>query len=233
MILNKPSGNMYSWAYTCNPVGGCCLHKCKYCYVDDLPFGLKEQKYSSKSFLVKKPWGSWEVPDPFVLFVCSCNDLFGSWIPDKWISKIVDYASCFPETTFLFQTKNPERVLKFWIPMKSVIPKLIIGTTLESDIIYSDISFAPNVIDRFNNILKLKKFGFRIMISIEPIMNFDPIFWLMDFRVLKPEFVSIGADSGNHGLPEPNPEKIKMLIEGLEKFTEVRIKKNLERLINS
>ena len=45
------------------------------------------------------------------------------------------------------------------------------------------------------------------------------------------KFVSIGADSGKNNLPEPPSQKLKALIDELEKFTEVRVKKNLKRLL--
>jgi hypothetical protein len=42
--------------------------------------------------------------------------------------------------------------------------------------------------------------------------------------------VSIGADSKGHHLKEPDRKKIDLLISELKKFTEVIIKKNLERI---
>ena len=69
------------------------------------------------------------------------------------------------------------------------------------------------------------------MVTIEPIMDFDlEVFydWIRDAR---PAWVNIGADSKGHKLPEPSKEKIEALITELKKFTEVRIKPNLSRLI--
>jgi len=43
--------------------------------------------------------------------------------------------------------------------------------------------------------------------------------------------VNVGADSGNHHLPEPPKEKILELISELKNFTKVHLKKNLKRLI--
>ncbi len=69
------------------------------------------------------------------------------------------------------------------------------------------------------------------MVTIEPIMNFDldiMIKWLKD---IKPKWVNIGADSKGHNLPEPSKEKVESLIKELKKFTEVKIKPNLKRII--
>ena len=50
---------------------------------------------------------------------------------------------------------------------------------------------------------------------------------------IKPEFVSIGADSKGHNLPEPSWDKVQSLIKELKKFTEVKVKDNLMRLKNA
>jgi len=68
------------------------------------------------------------------------------------------------------------------------------------------------------------------MISIEPIMDFRILPFVRMIKQIKPKFVSIGADSQGHNLPEPSPEKVKRLIEELRKFTKVKIKPNLNRI---
>jgi hypothetical protein len=68
------------------------------------------------------------------------------------------------------------------------------------------------------------------MISIEPILDFDLKEFLMWIENINPEFVSIGADSKNNDLREPNSDKIKKLIDGIESIAEIRIKKNLKRV---
>jgi len=72
---------------------------------------------------------------------------------------------------------------------------------------------------------------FRKMVSVEPIMDFDVVVMLKWLHALKPEFISIGADSGKNNLDEPSAKKIRTLIFNAEGFTEVRVKKNLERLL--
>jgi len=47
---------------------------------------------------------------------------------------------------------------------------------------------------------------------------------------IKPDFVTIGADSKGHNLVEPPWEKVQELINTISKFTEIRQKSNLERL---
>ena len=47
----------------------------------------------------------------------------------------------------------------------------------------------------------------------------------------EPIFVSIGADSKRNNLPEPPAWKVERLIEELRKFTEVKVKENLNRIL--
>lgn len=70
----------------------------------------------------------------------------------------------------------------------------------------------------------------RKMISIEPIMEFDPAAMVKMVSLIEPEFVSIGADSKGHGLKEPSWERVRNLIDRLGEITEVREKANLRRL---
>ncbi|KKK52692.1 hypothetical protein LCGC14_3102340 [marine sediment metagenome] len=46
------------------------------------------------------------------------------------------------------------------------------------------------------------------MISIEPITDFNLEFFIKIIKEIKPKFVSIGADSKGHNLPEPSWDKV-------------------------
>lgn len=224
MSLNPPSGNMYPWAYTTNPIGGRCQHECSYCYVGRLrQRGLK--KYDGKPFLDEKWFKlNLKIPDRYILFVQSCGDLFGSWIPDLWIRQILERIREFPETTFLLQTKNPIRFLEFNIPKNCIL-----GTTIETNRDYK-LTKAPSPKERF---LAMKELPIYIetMISNEPVIDFDLAVMLAWMGVLRPKFVSVGADSGKNNLLEPSALKLKQLLWQLELITEVRRKKNLNRLL--
>lgn len=47
--------------------------------------------------------------EPRVIFVCSMADLFGVWVPDKWIEEVFKVCEEAPQHTYLFLTKNPSR----------------------------------------------------------------------------------------------------------------------------
>jgi len=50
---------------------------------------------------------------PTTIFVCSMADLFGKWVPSKWIRQVLDVVLRTERHTYIFLTKNPERYLEF------------------------------------------------------------------------------------------------------------------------
>ena len=218
---------MYPWAWTWNPLGGECTHRCKYCYVpSNIAPRLKRfgnEKYYGKPRLIKSELQcSLKKPDDSkVIFVETCGDLFANNIPSLWIWQVIKYCESYPKNTYLFQSKNPMRFDEFTFPEKSIL-----GTTLESNKEYN-ISQAPSVVNRY---IAMKQYKMRKMISLEPLLDFDLKILVRWIREISPEFVSIGADSKNNDLSEPSSNDVKQLIEILKQFTEVKLKKNLKRL---
>jgi len=241
MPLNKPSGNMYPWAWTWNPLGGHCLHGCIYCYVTKkiCPMFLQRgnKKYVGEPRLIKKEFGAnlKKPDDGKVIFVEACGDLFQGAVSDDIILAVLEYCNAFPKNEYLFQSKNPERFHDF---LDDFPPKIILGTTIETNrhiILTIDEDWVrppPSRILRALKFAPLSTKGRKTMISIEPLVDFDTVPFLNMIRIPNLDFVSIGADSQNCNLPEPNPEKLYDFIKELEKFTEVRIKKNLKRLVD-
>ena len=147
-------------------------------------------------------------------------------IPLDWIAKVLDYIEKYPKNTYLFQSKNPLQMANFVLLFPS---NSILGTTIETNRDYN-ISFAPSVKERVLW-LKLLSKTFKTMVSIEPILDFDLDILVSWIKVIQPDFVSIGADSKNNNLPEPPRQKVLDLIDELKKFTEVKVKSNLKRII--
>ncbi len=233
MGLTKAQGNMYKfpnlpYVYTWNPIAGECLHKCSYCYVQR-GMARMSGKYKGKSRLVEKELhinlytGKCK---PKTVFISSCNDLFGEWIPQLWIEKVLENCREYPLNTYLFQSKNPGRFQYFMglYPRNSVF-----CTTIERNGIFIP-KYAPHPQERAHAMINLHG---RKTITIEPIEDFEMDIILGWLKAIKPEWVSIGADSKHCGLSEPSPEKVRELITELEKFTLVYQKDNLERLIGT
>jgi hypothetical protein len=223
-MLNKSKGNMYPFVtHTYNAIIGECEHKCKYCYM--LVFPQQKLHLSEKALRQDLGRGNF-------IFVGSSTDMFADNVSNEWIRRVLEKCRN-SDNKYLFQTKNPKRFKEFLSNKENLcdFPKnSILGITLETDM--ESPSQAPLPMSRFAefNWINNHYREFDKMISIEPIMDFNLDVMLYWIQQIKPKFVSIGADSKNHNLSEPNREKIDALITELEKFTEVIIKKNMSRL---
>ena len=49
---------------------------------------------------------------PRTIFVCSMADLFGDWVPAKWIQEVFSACEKAPQHRYIFLTKNPGRLAK-------------------------------------------------------------------------------------------------------------------------
>jgi DNA repair photolyase len=173
--------------------------------------------------------------DKFI-FVGSSTDIFAKDVPHQWWERVITFCKNKPKNKYLFQTKNPESLYHFInVEYESIIDffrKNIICITIESSHNFRpEYGNSPEIIDRFIFAQKLKELGCQIMITIEPIMDFELEFFVSYMKEVTPIQINIGADSGNNNLPEPSKEKVLALISELEKFTKVVQKPNLKRLI--
>ena len=221
-MLNEQKGNMYGFVtHTWNAIKGKCPHDCEYCYMKVFPQG--ELRFDEKELKTDLGKGNY-------IFVGSSCDMFAKEVNDGWITKVIKHCLKYPNNTYLFQTKNPARFFVFKSLLEK-LPMLILATTIETNRQeeLDKICKAPKITDR-QYYLGQVDFADR-MVTIEPIMDFDLevlVNWLKD---IDPHFVNIGADSKGHHLPEPSKEKILKLVEELNKFTEIKKKENLGRLL--
>ncbi len=215
-MLNKQKGNMYGFVtHTWNPIKGKCSHDCKYCYMKvwkQKPLRLDEKD-------LKDNLGE----DNFI-FVGSSTDMFAEDVSMEWIKKVLQHCKKY-NNKYLFQTKNP---LKMWAFLKYLPKDSIVATTIETNRLGFNYN-APSVTDRQEMISNSQ---FKVMITIEPIMDFDLDLFVLMIKDTNPFQVAIGGDSKGHNLPEPSAEKVKLLIEQLSKFTKVIQKDNLKRLLS-
>ena len=219
-MLNKTKGNMYEWlTHTWNTVKGECPHNCAYCYMkrwgEQKPVRFDETE-------LKTDLGSGNF-----IFVGSSCDMFANEIPNKWIRETLHRCEMF-DNKYLFQSKNPAR----FIEMKPHIPKgAVLGTTIESDVMLKEMGNTPHVMDRARALWTLGQEGFKTMVTIEPVINFNVIRLFNLIAISHPNWVNIGANTNSKTkLPEPSPEKINELIKRLRDITEVKVKSNLKRL---
>jgi len=218
-MLNKQKGNMYPWiTHTWNVIKGECPHDCSYCYM---------KRYHQKALHFDAvTMKTTNLGRDNKIFVGSSCDMWANDIPTEWIADVLYMCREF-DNTYLFQTKNPARFVMWRTDLFPFPEKTVLGATIETDREYC-ISKAPSPLQRMEAMAQV---SLPKMISIEPIMDFGLPMFVHWMQRIKPEFVSIGADSGNNHLPEPSGDKIKALIEALKEFTEVKIKDNLKRIL--
>jgi protein gp37 len=218
------NGNMYEGVVTWNPLGGECSHRCPYCSTNTLKkrYGAVRNKYSGPLQL----YPGFPKSTDKTVFVCAQNDLFAESVPDKWIDEILSRCNAI-DNTYLFQTKNPER---YWDFEARFPKKSILCTTIETNRYYRVQGNTPDPDARVDGMRHLLDFTKHV--TIEPIMDFDLDEMIYLIRNCYPDQVNIGADSKHNHLPEPSKEKVLELISELEKFTVVKQKSNLSRLLN-
>lgn len=229
LVKQKEGNRMYPWVTHCwNPIGGC-EHRCSYCYMHRL------SKRLNKDMLQVKFRASYlkdNLGDGRTIFVGSSGDMWGDWVPSGWIVAVLRHCRAYPDNAYHFQSKNPARFQEF----QFVFPKQIsLGTTIESDLtnLLKGVSAAPWVWQRMDDMQGAQALvqNASIMVSVEPVVRFSASFAEI-LLSLEPDFISIGADTGNNGLPEPSADELRELIYALQEHTEVKLKPNLSRLID-
>ena len=235
MALNKSNGNMYGFVtHTWNPLGGECQHKCHYCYVNAMKdrYELVKTKYSGDP-RVWEPEMKTNLGRGNKIFVCDMTDLFAANVKEDDILRILRYCNQSHESNeFLFQTKNPERIVK-----SDAIKQYL--SERESTIIASTLT--TDATRDSSGVMRMTWMGYiagqlpnnRVMITMEPLMKFRLQSILTYLGWVKRIYqINIGADSKNSGLPEPTSEEIHELINALrEHGYNVHIKDNLKRLL--
>ena len=235
MSLLKPieNGRMYPGWWRWNPIGGC-EHNCSYCSIKRI------EKRAGKDMTTPvfrngengtKNYMNDNLGSGRKIFVCSSGDMWGEWVKSENIRSVLNYCREYLSNEYLFLTKNPKRY-GIW-PGNLCSLNCIAGATIETDAdaIGGWASYAPGVLQRLGEMELVREvFELRTMISIEPIMKFTERF-AERLRTVDPYIVYIGVDSGHNNLPEPTADELRGLIAELRTFTDVRLKKGIERIL--
>lgn len=113
------------------------------------------------------------------IFVCSMADLFGEWVPDEWIEKVLTACKIAPYHNYLFLTKNPDRYDRAKLPKES---NFWFGTTVTSAYDWNTNAY----------ILYRKLPHHYTFLSIEPILEDIPVNEIIKYF----DWVIIGAETG-------------------------------------
>lgn len=113
------------------------------------------------------------------IFVGAMADVFGNWVPDEWISEIMDACLKQPIHNYLFLTKNPERYVQYGVP--AGYENLWYGTSITKEAEMSCFNSLPT--------------GCRTFVSLEPILeDLQPEQHNILFQHV--DWIIIGAETG-------------------------------------
>lgn len=112
------------------------------------------------------------------IFVGAMADMFGSWVPDRWLDEIFEVCTQHPIHNYMFLTKYPQRYEQYCVPERE---NMWYGTTITREHEIGRVMYLPANCRRFVSIEPL-------MEDIEPQNNY-PMFRCIDW-------VIIGAETG-------------------------------------
>jgi len=236
LIKVKAGSNMYQgWITHCHShLLGKCRHFCKYCYTQAIEKRFQSGRYSGdvrlngKEFDVSYGKGK-------TIFIEHMNDLFSKGIPDDWIVRILEQCKKYPDNEYIFQTKNPENLLRF-VPNMPV--NYMVGTTAESDIVDNlygdDETKPPDVLNRLAAMMKLP-IVIKRFITVEPMVKLgNTVGFAKAIAICNPDFVNIGIDSKGSDLEDPAKEQILEFVEELQRLgVKILKKSNLGRVLGT
>ena len=210
---------MYKDATTWNPFKGC-YFGCSYC-IPSFQQQAKRQKHNCTQCYNYVPHEHPErlhrITNAETIFVCGNSDIFFS--DKKFTQEIIDSIwtrnEKYPGKTYYFQSKQPEYFESF---TNQFPDNVIVLTTLETNRNdgYRKISKAPLPSVRYRQFQDLSHP--RKVVTIEPVMDFDPDIFLRWIVDLAPEYVWLGFNSRPKQvvLPEPDKEKMQRFIKMLQ-----------------
>lgn len=216
-----------------NPYAGC-RHGCVYCKTS---FQRQLKRWAKKNcpdcFEFKPHPHPERLKQPLprtqegqFIFTLSSGDV--AFCPTAYLKRIAARIEHEPHKTFLIQTKNPETLNRItWSD------NVILGVTLETnrDDTYEGIApNAPKPSQRYTDFLEVQHP--HKMVTIEPIIDFDPgvmLKWMMN---INPCVIWIGYDSGKSRLPEPKKDKVDSFISEMESKGLAVLKKKMRKAWN-
>lgn len=162
--------------FTWSPVTGC-LRGCPYCYARRIAkrFPAKFPRGFEPHFRKERLGRPGKRHKPAKIFVCSMADLFGPWVPEMWIRRVIRVAEQCPQHTFQFLTKFPARLSRFRWPENAWV-----GTTV------TDIFSSASAAKAMGDVRAVVRY-----LSAEPILGL-PQLW----REWTPDWVIIGRMTG-------------------------------------
>jgi protein gp37 len=188
--FNRTNTNIEWASWSWNPITGC-EHDCDYCYARDIanrfyPQGFKptfhEHRLNAPANMKAPKTNS--IGDRSV-FVCSMADLFGEWVPQEWIDKVLDTVHKSSQWNYIFLTKNPARMI---------------------DIDWPDNAWVGTTVDCQARVLEAEKTFKQITASVR-FVSCEPMLERIQFRSMEMfDWVIIGGQSKSSKCPAFQPD---------------------------
>ena len=198
---------------TWNPIKGLCPFFCIYCYMLAI---FKRFKQNTTMRLEQNELQTKLGSDKFIS-IGSSTDMWSYPVESSWIAQVLDRCSQYPDNKYLFQSKSPKRFLEFLDhPLMGLKEQLVFATTIETNRDISAFSKADSIEERVAAMTRLRELGYQVMITVEPVMQFDFAELVAMLRQIAPFQVNIGSNSNKAvKLPEPARDELVALIDGL------------------
>lgn len=203
--------------YTINPIKGLCKSDCWYCYAKKF---YKRFNWNTEVRLDLSVFDT--IPkDAKRVFVCSTHDIFGDWIPDEWILRIIEECGKKPHMTFQILTKLPRNIdmrlpNNVWIGASVCYLRDIQRISILTRCVVSPL---------FKNNIKF--------ISFEPLLE---SMWLLrqylyKLKEFRPDWIIIGRLTGHGKKHDPKREWIENIVLGAKRLNiPVFLKDNLQEI---
>jgi protein gp37 len=179
-----------------------------------------------REYLLSEP--QW-VKKPSRVFVGSMADTFGSWVPDKWIAKVLEACEKAPQHTYLFLTKNPVRYRCLVSVFDKYLPPSLQGGARPNWWLGATFDTAANTSTFCRHLREIKGRGYHTWASAEPLL--EDISPVIDWAAI--DWLVIGAMTGP-GSKNRQPQREwvrKLYIEADNHGIPVFMKRNLQATI--
>lgn len=180
-------------------------------YVLDEPMGAPNGRHIAFPYGFKPTLHKYRMNLPTTLkeganiFVCSMADLFGTWVPDEWISMVFEFCAKAPQHNYMFLTKDPGRYIT--LARKGLLPKA-------ENMWYGSSTPTPLTPFFYGD-------GYNTFLSIEPLLaSFESVATQKAIKgIEKQKWVIIGSETGRRtGKVIPQRSWIDNIIIPLKKW---------------